>query len=339
MLKSLSRPLKYAIMFLEGLIVLLTFLLLYNFFLPLGKESHLVYFDDSNATKVFQTLKENGYNITDWDHYLLPENSLPKKGWYRIGHTDEGRYHFFRSLNSHPVQTMKIRIFSGETHTEMLRRLASDMKLDEKKLQYLYEKKSRYKEADIFAGIYSVAREAKESETLDFLFKRSDVLLEDFKKNHFTYTPDDYTVRLLLTIASIIQKESNKPEEMPLISSVIYNRLEKGMKLQMDGTLNYGNFSHCIITPERIKSDNSFYNTYKYKGLPPAPLSTVSLKALHAAMFPAETDYLFFMLTPDGSHHFSATYKEHLAYLKAFRKYQRSRKKAVCEAESNTTSE
>jgi UPF0755 protein len=116
---------------------------------------------------------------------------------------------------------------------------------------------------------------------------------------------------------------------MPVIASVIYNRLEKGMKLQMDGTLNYGDYSHQVVTPERIKTDTSFYNTYKYKGLPPAPLATVSMQALKAAMFPAETDYLFFMLNKDGSHNFSKTYEEHLAHLRAFRAYQKERKKRL----------
>ncbi len=114
---------------------------------------------------------------------------------------------------------------------------------------------------------------------------------------------------------------------MPLISSVIYNRLEKGMKLQMDGTLNYGKYSHTVVTPERIKSDESPYNTYKYKGLPPHPLGTVSLAALKASIKPAESNYIFFMLNPNGTHNFTATYKEHLKNIRAFRVYQEKKEK------------
>ena len=130
--------------------------------------------------------------------------------------------------------------------------------------------------------------------------------------DNFTQKPDNSTLRVLLTIASIIQKESNSAKEMPLISSVIFNRLDKGMRLQMDGTLNYGKNSRTIVTPERIKTDTSYYNTYKYKGLPPAPISSVTLDALHAAMHPAKSDYLFFMLKPDGSHTFASSYEKHL---------------------------
>ena len=64
-----------------------------------------------------------------------------------------------------------------------------------------------------------------------------------------------------VAIASVIQKESANTEEMPLVSSVVYNRIKKGMRLQMDGTLNYGKFSHTRVTPKRIREDKSVYNT------------------------------------------------------------------------------
>jgi hypothetical protein len=117
-------------------------------------------YEDGKVEATVERLKANGYNITDWDHYLLDPHPLPEKGWYFIGHTDEGRWHFFKHLSTLPAPTMHIRIFSGETHFEMLHRLARDMKLDEKRIENLYDKLSRYKEADIFAGDYTVAKEA-----------------------------------------------------------------------------------------------------------------------------------------------------------------------------------
>jgi len=92
------------------------------------------------------------------------------------------------------------------------------------------------------------------------------------------------------------------------------------MRLQMDGTLNYGDYAHTIVTPERIKTDKSYYNTYKHKGLPPAPLSTVSLDALEAAYGPKDSDYFFFMLTKNGSHIFAHDYDTHLKNVREFRK-------------------
>lgn len=115
-----------------------------------------------------------------------------------------------------------------------------------------------------------------------------------------------------IILASIVQKEAANIEEMPLIASVIFNRLKKGMPLQMDGALNYQEFSHAKVTKERIKTDNTPYNTYKFKGLPKNPVGSVSLEAIRAVVFPKKTNFLYFVKMPDKKHAFSATYKEHL---------------------------
>jgi len=97
---------------------------------------------------------------------------------------------------------------------------------------------------------------------------------------------------------------------MPIVASVIFNRLKKGMRLQMDGTLNYGRFSHTKVTPERIKNDTSRFNTYKYKGLPHSPIGAVNLSSLKAAMKPTTTNYLYFIKNSQGVHDFTDTYKK-----------------------------
>lgn len=99
---------------------------------------------------------------------------------------------------------------------------------------------------------------------------------------------------------------------MPKIASVIYNRLKKGMKLQMDGTLNYGIYSHVKVTPQRIRQDNSSYNTYKFTGLPKEAVCNVSLAAIRAAIFPLKTDYLYFVRDKNtGVHIFSTNIDDH----------------------------
>ena len=103
----------------------------------------------------------------------------------------------------------------------------------------------------------------------------------------------------------------------PIVSSVIYNRLKKRMKLQMDGTLNYGRFSHVKVTPSRIREDKSEYNTYKIKGLPPYPVSSVSKDAIFAAIFPKKTEYLYFVKSKKSKHTFSRTYKEHIKRIRS----------------------
>lgn len=124
------------------------------------------------------------------------------------------------------------------------------------------------------------------------------------------YHKEEWFEKIIL--ASIVQKEAANVEEMPLIASVIFNRLKKGMPLQMDGALNYQEFSHAKVTKERIKTDNTPYNTYKFKGLPKNPVGSVSLEAIRAVIFPKKTDFLYFVKMPDKKHAFSTTYKEHL---------------------------
>jgi UPF0755 protein len=84
------------------------------------------------------------------------------------------------------------------------------------------------------------------------------------------------------------------------------------MPLQMDGALNYGVYSHKKVTAERIRSDSSYYNTYKFRGLPPYPACSVSVTAIEAAIFPAKTDYLYFVKNSNGVHSFNKDYKAHV---------------------------
>jgi uncharacterized YceG family protein len=109
----------------------------------------------------------------------------------------------------------------------------------------------------------------------------------------------------VLIIASMIEKEVVAPEERPLVSAVIYNRLKAGMTLGIDATLRYG----LEIPPtesirqSQLDSDNP-YNTRKLAGLPPTPIANPGLASLQAAAHPAKVDYVFFVRKPDKVHHF-----------------------------------
>ena len=116
-----------------------------------------------------------------------------------------------------------------------------------------------------------------------------------------------------LTIASIIQREASIEKEFPLVSSVIKNRLDKNMPLQMCSTVVYVlNKPTMRLTTEETKTESP-YNTYINKGLPPGPIANPGLKTLEAANKPAKTNYIYFVLTgKDGSQTFTTTYKEFL---------------------------
>ena len=127
------------------------------------------------------------------------------------------------------------------------------------------------------------------------------------------------TVHQVVTLASIIEKETGAPSERPIISSVFHNRLKKNMRLASDPTVIYGIKDFDGNLTRRDLTTPTPYNTYKMKGLPPGPIANPGAKAIEAALYPAETDYLFFVSRRDGTHQFSKTYQEHE---KAVRKYQ-----------------
>jgi UPF0755 protein len=115
----------------------------------------------------------------------------------------------------------------------------------------------------------------------------------------------------LLIAASIIEKETAIEEERKLISGVIINRLRIGMPLQMDPTVAYGlpGCQHVLLKGADLKI-NSEYNSYIHKGLPPTPISMVSLSSLRAAAHPTRTSFLYFVAKGDGHHVFSNEYKQ-----------------------------
>lgn len=131
------------------------------------------------------------------------------------------------------------------------------------------------------------------------------------------------TVHQVVTLASIIEKETGAPSERPVISSVFHNRLKKNMRLASDPTVIYGIKDFDGNLTRKDLTTKTPYNTYKIKGLPPGPIANPGAKAIEAALYPAETDYLFFVSKRDGTHYFSKTYQEHE---KAVRKYQLRRK-------------
>ena len=109
----------------------------------------------------------------------------------------------------------------------------------------------------------------------------------------------------VLVIASMIEKEVVAPEERPLVSAVIYNRLKAGMTLGIDATIRYGlNVPPTESLRVSQLEDLNPYNTRKHAGLPPTPIANPGLASLQAAAHPAKVDYLFFIRKPDKIHHF-----------------------------------
>lgn len=132
------------------------------------------------------------------------------------------------------------------------------------------------------------------------------------------------TPHAVVTTASIIASEVTNPDDQPMVAAVIYNRLNKGMMLQMDSTVHYAvGKAGKVTTTAEDRKDPSPYNTYMHKGLPPGPISNPGETALSAALNPAATDALFFVTVnlDTGETRFAATAEEHEANVKLFQQW------------------
>ncbi len=132
----------------------------------------------------------------------------------------------------------------------------------------------------------------------------------------------------LVILASIVEKETGIKEERPLVASVFLNRLQQGMKLQSDPTVIYGLAAHHEglgrpLTSEDLKQFTP-YNTYLHKGLPPTPIANPGLASLKAVLFPAPTNYLYFVANGTGGHTFTASWPEHSRNVQYWRKIRKT---------------
>ena len=302
------------------------FLIMYNEN-PITKGKSTLYLPSSSPSAIMEALEKNDYELNAFDRIALMFVKLPGEGWYRIDGDEVGRFSFWKNLHKKQAKSTRIIVYAGETSSEIFHRFAREMLLSEAKLEEYHKEFARFKEGNILANKYTLSRSSNEETVMRHLLENSYREMDFFAREQFGSDFNETQLREALIIASIIQKESNDIKEMPHISSVIQNRLKKGMRLQMDGTLNYGKYSRTIVTPERIKTDKSRYNTYKYKGLTPAPLGSVSIEALQAAASPQDGDYLFFVLNEKGKHVFAETYQKHLKNVKVFKTYLRQREK------------
>jgi len=166
-------------------------------------------------------------------------------------------------------------------------------------------------EGYLFPKTYQLIRGAPAAEVIETMLDQFDTEMATVDLTRAS--AQGLTLHQVVTLASMIEREAKLAEERPLVSSVIYNRLAIGMKLEIDATIEY------VIKknrPRLLNSDlkvESPYNTYKYAGLPPGPIASPGLASLQAAAAPAETKFIYYVLTgKDGSHTFCETFEEFL---------------------------
>ena len=307
--------------------IILVFLIVILFYLNMIVQSKRVIFIPKGSTNcIVKYLDNTKYDLNIIDKIVIKLMGYPQSGWIDLQSTNMTKIDFLFKLTTSKAPLRSITLIPGETYYFFLKDISNKLKISQKKLFYFYEKYRYKKDGNILAQTYSLPIGMDEEELILYLFDYTNKQYETYSNKIFgIYQPKNWF--RYITIASIIQKESASKQEMILISSVIYNRLKKKMKLQMDGTLNYGKFSHTKVTPKMIRNDKSNYNTYKHKGIPKNPICAVEFEAIKSAIFPKTTNYLYFMKAPDGKKHiFSSTYKRHKRIIRKVKRTKRTKK-------------
>ncbi len=180
-------------------------------------------------------------------------------------------------------------------------------------------------EGYLFPDTYKFNKYIGTKELIAVLVSRATKVIGEVRKAN----PTKMTIPTMVTMASIIEKETGNPSERVLISSVIHNRLAKGMKLQMDPTVIYGYWRKTGKYIENIRRKDLLepndFNTYTFYGLPSGPISNPGKESLYAALNPEKSGYLYFVSKNEGSHIFSETLKDHNSAVNTFQVNQKNR--------------
>lgn len=255
---------------------------------------------DSLLFKLYLKYRNGGRNI--------------KAGYYEIS-GDYNIRELVSILESGKAKMFKFTIIEGSTVKNVIDKLVSEKRGERKNFyQALKEISFPYPTPDgnfegyFYPETYFISEKASEKYILETFLRE---FLKKFPEENYKDKEEFYQK---LILASIIEREAAVEYEKPLMASVFYNRIEKNMYLAADSTVNFVfNYEKKRIYYKDLEVDSP-YNTYRNKGLPPAPIANPTLSSVEATYNPAKTDYLFFVTKGGGEHFFSKTYKEHIDF-------------------------
>ncbi len=276
---------------------------------------------------IIKQLKKDGIiTRSDWFYYYVRLLSASKhiKAGIHLFYKNYTPKQVLNELKNSNIYSVKIRIKDGWTINDIAKMLSSKG-FNFKRFKMLADNATLSKkltglniktlEGFLYPDTYYFAKDEKPINIIYVLFDRFEKTFQNITKRHFL-TNNDYKK---LIVASIVEKEAARKKDKPIVASVIYNRLKKGMCLQMDSTVIYG-IKHLngSLTKQDIKNKNNKYNTYIYKGLPATPICNPSKDSIESAYHPANTNYLFF-ISNNKTMIFSKTFKEHKQWIKKYK--------------------
>jgi UPF0755 protein len=271
--------------------------------------------------QTIQKLKSEGFIKSRLGFLIAFRESNIAPGGYKISKA-MNVWKIARALSAEPYMKWVV-IPEGLRKEQIAAILAQELGWNEEVQKEWVQKhtarKPEEKEGVYFPNTYLIPKDeepAKVAERLRAKFNEAFApYLAEATKQNIKWTT-------LLKLASLVQKEAGK-NDMPLIAGILWNRLLKGMKLEVDATLQYIKGTKNDWWPKIMPEDkkiNSPYNTYLYKGLPPTPIANPGLEAIKAALFPEKTDCLFYIHDNGGEIHCAKTYAEHLKNIETYLK-------------------
>ena len=305
--------------FIFSLILLIAILFITSVYFPLEENSttqkvinipsgtnakEIVYILEKN-----EIIRKNNYTFRILIKLMKLEDQL-KYGEYNLS-PSMNMLQILDKLVKGEVIVYKITIPEGYTSSQIAELLEKNEIAEKEAFLKLVKDSEKTPEGYLFPDTYEVPKKYGAEKIVK-------VMLANFNQvalvNKFTDKAEEigFSLDEIIILASIIEKEAKFTEEKSKVSSVFYNRLKTGMKLQSCATIQY-----ILEEPKEKLDENDLkiespYNTYLYKGLPPEAICNPGLDSIMAALEPEEEDYLYFVLGENGRHIFSKTYQEHL---------------------------
>ncbi len=273
-----------------------------------------IVYPNSNLEKVVADLKKEGILINDFYLYwqLLTRGSTQiQPGGYLVNKPMDP-IQLSQILTSQP-DFLWVTIPEGLRKEEIAYKIAEKLNWDENQIQrfIVYNNNNEnYKEGVYFPDTYLIPKDEEPEKIAQRLINKFQEKISPFNEELANQNISWFTI---LKLASIIQREAGSETEMPLISGILWNRLNSNMNLEVDSTLQYikGTKDNWwpLVSPQDKQIDSP-YNTFKNKGLPPTPISNPGLKAIEAAIYPQDTECLFYF-HKNKTIYCSITYEEH----------------------------
>lgn len=267
--------------------------------------------EGDTATSVATSLKNKNLIRSDTAfRFYLKSNNLEKDihvGYFKLSPSMTFSQ-ISQTLKGSGSQDVRVLIPEGFRNEEIARRLFRTLNIPEKEFLSLA------KEGYMFPDTYDFRVDVSPEDIAEVMRKTFDTKVASvIKSSDTTMTENE-----VMTLASIVEKESRTDADRPVIAGILLNRLAINQGLEVDATLQYllgegedGWWAHDSVALVEAKTIDSPYNTYKYAGLPPGPINNPGLKSVEAVLSPTSSKYYYYLHEADGTPHYAETFQQH----------------------------